>query len=138
MPPPVVMFSHWDAVELVSSLCAQLCSVSDSTAQPYALRFPTTTPRPTMLQSGRSHYNQVGRTTIRSVTLQLGRSHYNRVSHATIGSVVLLSGLSGVLSLPAFVPLLCMLFPTTPCKGLTFTYMLPYLAPVVAALGTHP
>ena len=51
---------------------------------------------------------------------------------------MLLSGLLGVLSLPAFVPLLCTLFPTAPCKGLTFTYMLPYLAPVIVALGACP
>ena len=91
-----------------------------------------------MLQSGRSHYNQVSRAIIGLVTLLLGWSHYCRVGRAIIGLVALLLGLSGVLSLPAFVLLLCTLFPTTPCKGLTFTYMLPYLAPVVAALGTHP
>ena len=70
--------------------------------------------------------------------LQLGQLHYNQVGCATVGSVVLLSGLLGALSLPAFVPLLCMLFPTTPCEGLTFTYMLPYLAPVIATLGACP
>ena len=95
----------FSVVELVGLLCAQLCSVSNSTARPYALRFPTTTPRPTMLQLGQSHYNWVG--------------------HAIIRLVTLLSGLSGALSLPAFVPLLCTLFPTTPCEGLAFTYMLP-------------
>ena len=60
------------------------------------------------------------------------------VSHAIIRLVALLSGLSGALSLPAFVPLLCTLFPTTPCKGLTFTYTPPYLASVTVTLGTCP
>ena len=91
-----------------------------------------------LLPLGLLCYNQVGHTTIRSVVLLLGWSHYYWVGHAIVGLVALLLGLSGVLSLPAFVPLLCTLFPTTPCKGITFTYMLPYLAPVVAALGTHP
>ena len=55
-----------------------------------------------------------------------------------VGSVALLSTLIGALSLPAVIPLLCTLFPTAPCKGLTFTYMFPYLAPVIAALGACP
>ena len=94
------------------------------------------------------HYLQVGHAIIRSVTLQSGQSHCNQVGHAVIRLVMLqsgwsrlvrlvtlLSGLAGVLSLPAFVPLLCTLFPTTHCEGLTFTYMLPYLASVIVALG---
>ena len=60
------------------------------------------------------------------------------VGCADIRLVALLSGLSGVLSLPAFVLLLCTLFPTTPCEGLAFTYMLPYLASVIATLGACP
>ena len=93
--------------------------------------------------------HQVGRATIgsvalqsgqcvRSVALQSGWSRYNRVGHTVIGLVALLSGLAGVLSLPAFVLLLCTLFPPTPCKGLAFTYTLPYLASVIATLGTCP
>ena len=60
------------------------------------------------------------------------------VPNVLVGSVVLLSGLAGALSLPAIVLLLCTLFPTTPCEGLAFTYTLPYLASVVATLGTCP
>ena len=73
-------------VELVGSLCAQLCSVSDSTARPYALQFPTTTPRPTALQSGQLHYNQVGRTIIWLVVLQSGQSRYNWVTSRRVAS----------------------------------------------------
>ena len=47
-------------VELVDLLCAQLCSVSNSTAWPYALWFPTTIPRPIALLSGWLRYNRVG------------------------------------------------------------------------------
>ena len=72
-------------VELVGSLCAQLCSVSDSTARPYALRFPTTIPRPIALLSGRSQYYQVSCAIIRSVALLLGQSHYSWVGRTIIG-----------------------------------------------------
>ena len=70
--------------------------------------------------------------------LQSGWLRYNQVGHAVIGLVVLLSGLAGALSLPAFVPLLCTLFPPTPCEGLAFTYILPYLASVTVTLGACP
>ena len=90
------------------------------------------------LSLGLSHYNQVGHTIIRLVVLLSGQSHYYQVSCTIVGSVVLLSGLAGALSLPAIVLLLCTLFPTTPCEGLAFTYTLPYLASVVATLGTCP
>ena len=136
-------------VELVGSLCAQLCSVSDSTARPYALWFPTTIPRPITLLSGRSQYYQVSCAIIRSVALLLGQLHYYWVSCTIIGSVALLLGqlhyswVGRTIIGPswcafAFVPLLCTLFPTTPCKGLAFTYMLPYLASVIATLGACP
>ena len=82
------------AVELVSSLCTQPRSVRDSTARPYALLSPSTTPRPIALFAGQSHYYQVGCTIIGLVAPQLGQSCYNWVSHATIGSGVLLSGQS--------------------------------------------
>ena len=90
------------------------------------------------LSLGLLHYYRVGCTTIGLVMLQSGWLCYSWVSGTIIGLVAPLSCLSGALSLPAFVPPLCMLFPTTPCKGLTFTYILPYLAPVVVALGACP
>ena len=86
-------------VELVGSLCAQLCSVHDSTARPYPLPSPTTIPRPIALFVGWLHYNWVRRATIGSGALQLGQSHYYQVGCAIIGLVVLLSGLAGALSL---------------------------------------
>ena len=77
-------------------------------------------------------YNWVGHTTIGSVTLQSGRSHYYWVGRAIIGP-------SWCAFPPChFIPLLCTLFPTAPCEGLTFTYMFPYLAPVIAALDARP
>ena len=88
--------------------------------------------------SGRVTSRRVASHRIGSVVLQSGRSRYNRVGHTVIGSVALLLGLAGVLSLPAFVPLLCTLFPPTPCEGLAFTYTLPYLASVIVTLGTCP
>ena len=57
------------SVELVGSLCAQSCSVHDSTAWPYPLPSPITIPRPIALFAGWSCYNQVSHTTIGSVTL---------------------------------------------------------------------
>ena len=95
------------------------------------------------LPLGLSHYNRVTlhRVALHQVglvVLQPGQSHYNWVGHTVIGSVALLLGLAGALSLPAFVPLLCTLFPPTPCEGLAFTYTLPYLASVTVTLGTCP
>ena len=89
----------------------------------------------------------LGRVTMRRVTshhiglhcIALGCVVLHRVASVALllGCVTLLSTLFDALSLPAVIPLLCMLFPTTPCKGLTFTYMFPYLAPVIATLGAH-
>ena len=52
------------------------------------------------------------------------RAGYPVLCPCLVGLVALLSGVAGALSLPAFVPLLCTLFPTTPCEGLAFTYTL--------------
>ena len=64
---------------------------------------------------------------------RIGSGHIalGRVGHAIIGS-------SWCAFPPCFIPLLCMLFPTTPCEGLAFTYMLSYLASVIATLGACP
>ena len=103
------------------------------------------------LQSGQACYNRVGHAIIGLVMLLLGWLCYYWVGCAIIRLVVLLSGWSHYYQVghtiigsswcafpPCFIPLLCMLFPTTPCKGLAFTYMLPYLTSVIATLGACP
>ncbi|KIM51079.1 hypothetical protein SCLCIDRAFT_33751 [Scleroderma citrinum Foug A] len=93
-----------------------------------------------------SRHSMSGHVAARRVASQRIASHHSasgcitshRVTLHRVGSVALLSGLSGALSLPAFVPLLCTLFPTTPCEGLTFTYTPPYLASVTVTLGACP
>ena len=90
-------------VELVGLLCAQLRSVGNLTAKPYAPISPTL-----------------------SLGLFAGQSCYYQVSCAIIRLFVLLLGLSGALSLPSIILLLCTLFPT-----LAFAYTIPYLASVI-------
>ena len=77
--------SSLGTVELVGSLCAQPCSVRDSTGRPYPLPSPTTIPRPIALFVGQSHYSRVGCATIGLVALQLGRACCYWVGCAIIG-----------------------------------------------------
>ena len=85
-----------------------------------------------------SHWVALHRIGLHCIASGCVASHWVRSVTLLSGCVALLSTLFGALSLPAVIPLLCTLFPTAPCEGLTFTYMFPYLAPVIAALGARP
>ena len=90
-------------------------------------------------------YHWVQHTVIGPGALLSGWSHYYWVRHAIIGLGALLSGQLHYYQaylvhfpFPAFILLLCTLFPTTPCGDLAFTYMLPYLSSVIVTLGACP